>query len=1132
MKKRIIKLAVLLFALCVLTFAFVSCGNDKDGNEGEETKKTQQNDDGTQNPSGGGGNGSGGGSTNPDNSGGSTNPENGNEAENESHEVVGNAFADVKVTSIYDFDVTQEGGGYTITKYNGNAPKVIIPQSCNGLPVLKIGSNAFEDNLNLISVTIPSTVTSIGTDAFDGCRKLVEVYNLASTLLIQAGNSDNGSIGYYALDVYSDETAQSKLYKTASNYVFYESIYKTALIGYIGTKTNLNLPPNYKNGNYEIHDYAFYHNETIESITIPDSVTSIGEYAFYSCTSLNAVYITDISAWCNIDFDNDYSNSSNPLYYAHNLYLNGTLVTNLVIPDSVESIGSSAFYGCTSLESITIPDGVESIGHVAFSNCTSLTSITIGNGVTRINSYAFVYCTSLESITVEEGNTVYHSSGNCLIKTATKTLVIGCKNSIIPTDGSVTSIGGSAFSNCTSLESITIPDSVTSIGEWAFSSCTSLTSITIPDSVESIDYAAFRGCYKLVEVYNLSSLNITKGSDSNGYIGYYALGIYTSVNEESKLHTTNNGYVFYAGGSTVYLVGYLGSDTELTLPDDYNGNNYEIKKYAFSNCDSLSSVTIPDSVESIDYAAFEYCTSLVSITIPDSVKRIGSSAFDYCTSLNAVYITDISAWCNIDFDSNPLYYAHNLYLNGTLVTNLVIPDSVESIGSYAFRGCTSLESITIGNGVESIGEYAFYSCTSLNAVYITDISAWCNIAFNYYDSNPLDYAHNLYLNGTLVTNLVIPDSVESIGSYAFLGCTSLESIIIPDSVESIGYYPFEGCSSLESITVEEGNTVYHSSGNCLIETATKTLIAGCKNSIIPTDGSVTSIGNHAFSGCTSLTSITIPDSVKSISSYAFEYCTSLKSVTIGNGVKSIGERAFYECRLTSITIPDSVVSIGVFAFYGCTNLIQNENGVSYVDKWVIDCDTDVTSVTLRNDTVRIADYAFYSCTSLASITIPDSVESIGVSAFYRCTSLESVTIGDSVESIGVSAFYGCTSLKSVTIGSSVESIGNYAFRGCTSLESITIPDGVTSIGSHAFYDCYSLDSVTIGSGVTSIGDSAFYKCTSLTSVIFEDTGDWYRTTNYNYWNNKTNGTLTNVSNTSTSATYFTGTYVNNYWYKK
>ncbi len=297
------------------------------------------------------------------------------------------------------------------------------------------------------------------------------------------------------------------------------------------------------------------------------------------------------------------------------------------------------------------------------------------------------------------------------------------------------------------------------------------------------------------------------------------------------------------------------------------------------------------------------------------------------------------------------------------------------LGSCTFRYC-KLTSIKIPNSVTSIGEYAFHDCSSL-------------------------------------TSIDIPNSVTYIGRSAFYGCSSLTSVTIGNSVASIGNWAFSYCQSLTSIAVEEGNTYYHTDGSCLIETASNTLIRGCNLTSVTIPNYVTSIGNSAFDGCSSLTSIDIPNSVTSIGDYAFYYCSGLTSVTIPNSVTSIGDCAFYYCSgLTSVTIPNSVTSIGDCAFYYCSGL---------------------TSVTIPNSVTSIGDCAFYYCSGLTSVTIPNSVTSIGDCAFYYCSGLTSVTIPNSVTSIGDCAFYYCSGLTSVTIGESVTSIGNGAFDGCSAI---------------------------------------------------------------------------------------------------
>ena len=340
--------------------------------------------------------------------------------------------------------------------------------------------------------------------------------------------------------------------------------------------------------------------------------------------------------------------------------------------------------------------------------------------------------------------------------------------------------------------------------------------------------------------------------------------------------------------------------------------------------------------------------------------------------------------------------------------------------------------------------------------------------------------------------IVIPDYVEKIEEKEEKAFPDfLRSITIPASVTSISELAFLGCGDLTSLTVQAGNSNYHSSGNCLIETKSKTLIKGCNGSVIPTDGSVTSIGRGAFWGCTSLTSITIPDSVTSIGKNAFGWCTGLTSITIPDSVTSIGGEVFYCCtNLTSVDLGNNVTVIGGSAFWGCTGLtsITIPDSVTGIGKWAFKDCKSLTSVIIGsgaaagNGAISIGDEAFLGCKGLTSVTFGNSVESIGQWAFNECKSLTSVTFGNSVTSIGKWAFNECKSLTSVTFGNSLTSIGDDAFFSCEGLTSITFPDGLTSIGENAFYYCTSLTSVTIPASVTSIGKWAFSGCHKLTNV--------------------------------------------------
>ena len=646
-------------------------------------------------------------------------------------------------------------------------------------------------------------------------------------------------------------------------------------------------------------------------------------------------------------------------------------------------------------------------------------------------------------------------------------------------------IGNDAFRNCSSIESIILPDSLTDIGDNAFNGCDSLASIDISDNIIYIGENAFNRCSELYNSYD-NALYIKNTTNP-----YWALIKVKNqwidsctINEKTKIIAQS-------------AFSDCRSLTSITIPDGVTS----IGDSAFSGCSSLTNITIPDGVTSIGNYVFYYCSSLTNITIPDGVTSIGDGAFYSCRSLTSITIPDgvtsignyvfyyCSSLTNITIPDGVTSIGDGAFYSCSKLTSITIPSSVTSIGEDAFYSCSKLTSITIPSSVTSIGEDAFYDCDSLTNIYYNgNIASWCGISGL---SNLMPYSENLYINGEKLVDLIIPDGVTIIGDSAFSGCSSLRSITIPDSVTSIGNSAFSGCRRLTSITIPD---------------------------------SVTSIGDGTFSDCRSLTSITIPDGVTSIGNYVFYYCSSLTNITIPDSVTSIGDSAFRDCSsLTSITIPDSVTSIGDSAFIGCNELQYNEygNGLylgnstnSYL-ALIKAKDQSVMSVTINDKTKIIAPSAFRDCSSLTSITIPDSVTSIGGGAFYSCSSLTSITIPDSVTSIGDSAFIGCNELQyneygnglylgnstnsylalikakdqsvmSVTINDKTKIIAPSAFRDCSSLTSITIPDSVTSIGGGAFYSCSSLISITIPDSVTSIGDGAFSYCSRLTSITIPD----------------------------------------------
>ena len=434
----------------------------------------------------------------------------------------------------------------------------------------------------------------------------------------------------------------------------------------------------------------------------------------------------------------------------------------------------------------------------------------------------------------------------------------------------------------------------------------------------------------------------------------------------------------------------------------------EIGKEAFFNSATLSSITIPSSVNTIEESAFRNCGNLSKIVISEGVTKIEDFAFSCCTNLIEV----------------------------------TLPQTVTHIGNYAFNECSKLARVTIPSSVTDLGNFAFYE-TGLTSVCIPGNIKWLR-----------SYT---FANCTSLASVTIENGVENIGDFAFEGCSVLKSIHFPRSMIYVWGEAIYGCDELSRITVESGNTKYHVSENCLIETNSKKLVLGCKTSVIPTDGSVTSIGYGAFFGCNGLTEIVIPEGVTSIGTRAFQDCKNLKNVTLPNSLKTIQEHAFYYCTgLTEITVPNGVTDIDDYAFAGCRAL---------------------TRVSLPNTLTNFKHYLFAGCKSLEEIT----VESGGIyHSSGNCV----------IETASKTVVFGTDSCVIPSDGS-VTCIGPYAFQSRYELTDFQIPQGVLQIGTAAFRGCEFLQTVTISNSVTMIDRGAFLDCSALTDIYFEGTvAEW------------------------------------------
>ena len=843
--------------------------------------------------------------------------------------------------------------------------------NCSGLTsltipnsVTSIGKGTFYGCSGLTSVTIPNSVTSIGNSAFGGCSGLTTV-NFNSTNCTSMGSS---------YPVFSDCNANATInigngVTVIPDYAFY---------GLRGNGT-LTIP----NSVTSIGYYAFDGCSGLTSVTIGSGVTSIGMNAFYGCSGLTRVnYSGSIAQWCGITFN------SQPLQYAHNLYINNSLVTNLVIPNTVTEIKYIAFCGATCLTAVNIPNSVTSIGQAAFYSCSGLTTVNIPISVTSIGQSAFYNCSGLTTVNYNAINCAQFGNNNGISgNTNITTLSIGENVETIPSSAfsgcsglttvnfnatNCASMGSSSspvFSNCNANATINIGNGVTVIPDYAFYGLRGNGTLTIPNSVTSIGQRSFYNCS------GLASVTIGNGISSIGNSAFSGCSGLTAVNFNATNCTTMGSSYYPAFQNCNVNTAINIGDNVTTIPD-----------YAFKGLLGNGSLSIPNSVISIGQDAFYNCSGLTSVTIGSGITIIGNNAFQGCSGLTrTIYTGNIAQWCGITFDNigaQPLNYAQNLYVNSSLVADLVVPNTVEEIKAYALYGATCLTSVTIPNLVTSIGNSAFYGCSELTAV-----------NFNATNCTTMgSSSYPVFQNCNANATINVGEGVTIIPDYAFKGILGNGVLIIPSSVTCIGSYAFSGCSGL---------------------TGTLTI-----------PGSVTSIGNSAFYGCSGLSTInfnaTNCTSMGSSSYPVFSNCNANAAINIGEGVTTIPDYAFKGLLGNGIMIiPNSVTYIGSYAFYGCSGLTG--------------------ALVIPNSVTSIGNNAFYGCSGLSgTLTVPNSVTNIGNMAFYGCNGLTTLNFNaeNCTGTISGSLFDSNNTLSKITIGENVATIPNNAFKNCISLDSI------------------------------------------------------------------------------------------------
>ena len=1102
--------------------------------------------------------------------------------------------------------VKNKKSAWIITGHNGTTSDLkYIYWNKNGYDTIIIGESAFRDNLVLNTMDVPNSIYRIDDYAFYSCS------NLTRVRLERPYESDKlETIGKYAF-AYCDSLKYIPINTHAniiSEYAFLgctnleqvnsstKSIGKGA---FSGCKKLTEV--SFSDFLTELGSYAFEDCESLSYIKIPSKVTNIKDGTFSGCTSLANIEIpntvTSISDTAFEGCDNlvihGYAGSAaevfankngfdfveinnNPSDFTYTLLDNKTAQitgytgnnTQITIPTSIDghivtSIGYQSFYNNTNIESVIIPNTITEIRMMAFANNTNLSSVKFGKNVKAIDKSVFKGCTKLSQISIPNdridiatgsfSDTAYYKDSNNwsdggfyvgrhlveikdksvkTFKIKSSTISISSdvfRNSSYLTEieipNRVQKIKSNTFSDCVNLSKVKINNGVKVIGDEAFKNCKSLNEIIIPDSVYKIGDSAFEGCENLAKATLSNNLSV---------ISKYLFKNCSSLND-----------IFIPNG--VKAINKLAFEnctglTQVTIPVTEIGN------YAFMNCSNLTQITIPDSVTEIGSYAFTNCTSLAQIIIPNSVTEIGTSAFANCTSL-----------AQISIPNSVIKIGISTFTNCSALTQVTIPNSVTEIGASAFENCISLTTVTFSNIIKVISKSIFKNCTSLSA-------------------------------------FSIPNSVTAIEPYAFSNCKSLTKITVPKTVSSIGVCALgysDTSTKLEDFTIygyeltaaekyaidyqikfvdlEPG--VIKDLSYTVLPNGTAKIIdySGIKNTLVIPDTingyKVTVIGKSAFSWCTDLKDVTIPDGVKTIETDAFISCHELRKIHIPNSVTSIGYNAFRNCpTLVDIDISDNLVFIGAnsftkTAYYNDRN--NWDNGSLYLENYLITVDTTLAGkYNVKNDTKLIADSAFINCNKITEILLPNSLKTIGNNAFKNCYGLKAITIPKNVTSISATAFTDCSNFtiygsagsfaetfanqnnipfvnisgqspvfeynlldngtieitrcisaeENLTVpakynGHTVTAVGDNAFTGNTNITTLSFADSITSIGAYAFKDCDELISVTIPKNIKYIDYGAFYNCAELTDITLHDNINNLSANvffNTGYYNNKNN----------------------------
>jgi len=804
----------------------------------------------------------------------------------------------------------------SIIGYSENSSAVTIPSTVDGYPVTAINSLAFYNCTNITSVTIPSSVVRIDTDAFSGCNSL------------KAFNVDSNNLNYTSTDgvLYNKDKSILISYPSGNTNAAFKIPDKVKVISIAAFEKcsgliSITLPESITN----IRDGAFSDCISLLNITIPSKVEKIGNYIFSGCSNLKSIQVN--AANVNYKSENGvlYNYAKTTLLY----YPVGKVESTFTIPKGVTSIDKYSISGNPHLTGITISSTVKELGYGAFSECSGLKSIVIPNTVTKMGYSLFSKCTNLEKVTMSEG-----------VKSIDLYTFSGCtklNNVIIPK--SVTDISAYAFRRCSSLSSITIPSSVHNIGHYAFGDCINLKSVTLSNGVIGLGHVVFEGCTSLTSITIPSSISSLEPN-----IFYHCNNLKEiNVNASNKYFSSLNGVLYNKAKTSLicYPDGKIGSTFEIPnsvtsiQQSAFETNTIltsikipvsvkEIGQKAFSDCTGLKSVTIPDGVSVIHSGAFSGCYSLTSVLLPKNLTSIEEKAFYDCTAL--ISITIPKSLENIDYyvfsncknlksiivdSQNTIFSSNNgilynktksvllFYPNGKTETSFTIPNTVTTINSYSFDQCLKLTSISIPDSVQDITA-SFDRCTNLKNIEVDS----SNIFYSSLKGVLYDKDFKIlmcYPSGKTESSFSVPSSVKAIIENAFAQSLNLNNITLSDDLVYFDTDLFENCTNLQSININSANPNYSSDNGVLYNKAKTALLC------YP-------VGKTEKS-------FTIPNGVKTIRDNAFHNSIYLSDIIMPNSLTTIMDTAFSGCnKLTVVTIPSSVVRFGGEIFADCTKL--------------------------------------------------------------------------------------------------------------------------------------------------------------------------------------------------------------------